>query len=133
MNDREPIYVISPLTAIEYAEGLVTTQHDHELLAEELCYFAAKAGFAPFAPHIHYTRFLDDKVPEERQIGIECGLAILKRFGRVFVFTRQHPKKLSGGMTAEVASAERLGLIVEYDPPCWVNVNPVPAHPKSVR
>lgn len=31
-------------------------------------------GEAPFASHLFYTQFLDDDVPEERELGIECGL-----------------------------------------------------------
>lgn len=31
-------------------------------------------GEAPLASHLLYTQFLDDLVPEEREIGIECGL-----------------------------------------------------------
>ncbi len=31
-------------------------------------------GEAPFASHRFYTQFLDDTIPEERAMGIECGL-----------------------------------------------------------
>ena len=32
-------------------------------------------GEAPFASHMLYTQFLDDDDPDEREAGIECGLA----------------------------------------------------------
>lgn len=32
-------------------------------------------GEAPFASHAVYTQFLSDRIPEHRDIGIECGLA----------------------------------------------------------
>ncbi len=40
-----------------------------EALADSL-----SRGEAPFASHLFYTLFLDDDVPEERDLGIECGL-----------------------------------------------------------
>lgn len=33
-----------------------------------------KLGEAPFAMHGFYTRYLDDNVPEERLLGMQCGL-----------------------------------------------------------
>lgn len=39
---------------------------------------------APFASHGFYTFYLDDKVPEERMVGIECGLAWGKLSSHVF-------------------------------------------------
>lgn len=35
-----------------------------------------KRGEAPFASHMLYTQVLDDSIPEEREMGIEAGLAI---------------------------------------------------------
>ena len=32
-------------------------------------------GEAPLASHMLYTQFLDDDIPEQRDMGIECGLA----------------------------------------------------------
>ncbi len=32
-------------------------------------------GEAPFASHMLYTQFLDDDIPDQRETGIECGLA----------------------------------------------------------
>ena len=37
--------------------------------------WALKQGYAPFLSHLLYTQVLDDDVPEERQQGIEAGLA----------------------------------------------------------
>lgn len=48
-------------------------------IAEELCLAVCRAGGAPLAPHILYTRFLDDSIPEERDMGIACGVAWLAR------------------------------------------------------
>jgi hypothetical protein len=35
----------------------------------------ARRNEATIASHLHYTQFLDDKVPEERHLGIRLGLA----------------------------------------------------------
>lgn len=53
-------------------KGGVTT---NEAFAEAVCRFAVLAGYAPFAMHLHYVRFLSDDIPEERGLGITCGLA----------------------------------------------------------
>lgn len=42
--------------------------------AEAICRFAVSLGYAPFAMHLHYTRFLNDNIPDERALGIQCGL-----------------------------------------------------------
>lgn len=34
---------------------------------------------SPFASHSIYPQFLDDTIPEERRLGIECGFAWLKK------------------------------------------------------
>lgn len=42
---------------------------------DAVCRHLSLHGYAPFASHSFYTRFLVDSVPEEREIGIEAGLA----------------------------------------------------------
>jgi len=40
--------------------------------------FVAKdCGAIPIAPHIYFTQFLDDTVPEERSFGLMAGLLLL--------------------------------------------------------
>lgn len=104
------VYVASPLRASGRR-----TQEQHEALAERLCHEVAVAGHAPFAPHLLYTRFLNDAVPAERAAGIACGSAWLAVCDEVWVYTGLG---VSEGMRAEVALAKALGRKVVY-PAGW--------------
>jgi len=74
--------------------------------AERLCRQAVERGCAPFAPHLLYTRFLDDGKPSEREAGIACGQAFMEICDEVWVFTGEG---LSDGMRQDVDHARRLG------------------------
>jgi hypothetical protein len=70
-------------------------------------------GEAPIASHLLYTQpgVLRDEVPEERQHGIDAGLA----WGRVAEATIVYTDLgLSRGMQYGIATAERDGRPVEY-------------------
>ena len=73
--------------------------------AERLCRKAVERGCAPFAPHLLYTRFLDDGKTSEREAGIACGLTFMETCDEVWVFTGEG---LSDGMRREVDHARRL-------------------------
>lgn len=80
---------------------------DHIAIAEHLCWEAIVRGCAPFAPHLLYTRFLDDNSPSEREKGIACGLAFLEACDEVWVYTSEG---VSDGMWREIEHAQRLGI-----------------------
>ena len=82
--------------------------------AERICRQSAVArGCAPFAPHLLYTRFLDDEKASEREAGIACGLAFMEVCDEVWVFTGEG---ISDGMRLEVDYARYLGKpIIELD------------------
>ena len=73
--------------------------------AERLCRKAVERGCAPFAPHLLYTRFLDDEKASEREAGITCGLTFMETCDEVWVFTGDG---ISDGMRREVDQARRL-------------------------
>jgi len=70
-------------------------------------------GEAPYASHLLYTQegVLDDLIPEERELGIEAGLAIGKTFDATVVYT---DRGISRGMKYGIERAEREGRPVEY-------------------
>ncbi len=74
-------------------------------LAERLCRQVIGGG-APFAPHLLYPRFLDDRNPSERECGIACGLTFMEVCDEVWVYSGNG---LSSGMRREVDHAIRLG------------------------
>lgn len=85
------------------------TVREHLDTARALCREAALAGDAPFAPHLLYPQFLDDRHPRERDLGIACGLAWLAAADRVHVFGTP-----TEGMARELAEARRLGTEVRF-------------------
>lgn len=78
------------------------------LRAQRYCRFAAMLGRLPIAPHLLFPRFLDESLPEERALGIECGLALLDRCPEIWVFGSQ----ISSGMAAEIEKAKRRNLVI---------------------
>jgi hypothetical protein len=100
------IYVASPLRA----RGK-RTQQDNEKYAEALCRDVLAQGHAPFAPHLLYTRMLDDSKVEERKRGMDAGLSWLEIVDEVWVATAFG---ISEGMRAEVAFAKSIGKTVLY-------------------
>ena len=75
-------------------------------VAEKLCRVIALAGCVPFAPHLFYTRFLDDDDPAERRLGITLGLSFMAACDEVWVYARDG---ISSGMKMELEHAVRLG------------------------
>ena len=73
--------------------------------AEAYCLEATKEGVIPFAPHIYFTRFLDDTDPEQRLLGMHMGIEMLKICQEIWVYGEP-----SEGMKQEVEIAEKLGI-----------------------
>ncbi len=74
-------------------------------VAERLCRKVVEAGHAPFPPHLIYTRFLDDRDPSERVLGIACALTFMAVCDEVWVYTADG---FSSGMGRELDHAFRL-------------------------
>lgn len=74
-------------------------------------------GEAPIASHLLYTRpgILNDKIPEERQLGIEAGLA-WRAVAQASVVYVDHG--ISKGMQYGIDDAKRSGRPVEYRKLC---------------
>lgn len=111
------IFVCSPL------RGDTTAVVDSNLrLAENLCHAAMTLeGVAVFAPHLHYTLFLDDEVPEERLLGITAGQSFLDACDEIWVYAH---RGISNGMAAEIELASRLEMPIRINPMCWEEVEP---------
>lgn len=72
----------------------------NEAFAEDCCKLVADNGGAPFAPHLIFTRFLDDTIEDDRETGIECGKAWLLSADCALFFT---DNGLTHGMLLEIA------------------------------
>ena len=99
-KNRRKVYVASP-----YA-GNVKANVD---AAIRYCRKVIDAGYMPVASHLMYPRILNDDDPEERDLGLLFGLALLQICDEVWVFGR-----ISPGVEQEIEEAKRLKKKVRY-------------------
>ena len=93
------IYVASP-----YAGDIEKNTE----FAKSACRHVMNEGHAFFAPHLLYPQFLDDSNPQERQAGLDMGLAMLPRCDELWCYG----DRISYGMHLEIEEAGRLGIPV---------------------
>jgi hypothetical protein len=65
----------------------------------------------PFAPHLFYTRFLDEFSEAERNLGIQMGIEDLEECQELWAFLPKDGRP-TRGMTLEIARATRLGMTI---------------------
>ena len=106
------VYICSPLRGV----GRYNDPKENERLAEMLCRIACIYGYAPFAPHLYFPRFLNDRHPPQRRLGLRAGLCFLEICDEVWVYTR---RGISEGMQGEIKAAKGLSIPVVWDPPVW--------------
>lgn len=80
--------------------------------AEEFCRFVVDQGHLPYAPHVFFTRFLDDTVEKERKAGIAGGIEFLKVCDEMWVFG----EVVSEGMKKEIEVASEMGIPITFVP-----------------
>ena len=100
-RNRRKVYVVS-----RYA-GDVSA---NVAAAVRYCRYVIDAGYMPLASHLLYPQMLDDGRPEEREMGLAFGLALLALCDEVWIF--DDGRGLSDGMAAEEREARRLGKAV---------------------
>ena len=84
--------------------------------AAAYCRAIAEAGAVPMAPHLYFSGYLDDRIPEERTAGMKMGLHILKRCDELWVFGTP-----TEGMKGEIKLAMSLNIPILYIPEETVN------------
>ena len=93
------IYVASP-----YAGDI----EQNTEFARKACRHVMNEGHAFFAPHLLYPQLLDDSKPQERQAGLDMGLAMLPRCDELWCYG----DRISFGMHLEIEEAVRIGIPV---------------------
>lgn len=73
------------------------------------CRRVIDAGYMPVASHLLYPQILDDNIPEERELGLMFGLALLRMCDEVWVFGTVSP-----GVAQEIEEAKRLKKQIRY-------------------
>ena len=101
------VYICSPLRG----DGSPEAIRKNIQRARNYCEDALKERVIPIAPHIYFTQFLDDRIPEQRMLGLKMGLELLTVCHEIWVYGKY---KISEGMQAEIDFAERIGLPVMY-------------------
>jgi len=72
--------------------------------------FAVDKGFIPVAPHLLFPQFLDDTNPQERDLGLFFGNALMSKCSEVWVFG----SVISPGMQAEIKRARWKNYRLRY-------------------
>ena len=103
MTKGKLVYIASPYAGD--VEGNVE-------FAKAACRYAATKGDTPVAVHLMYPRFLDDRVPEEREAGLKMGRRVLAACEEIWLCG----ERMSAGMKAEEAEAKRLGIPIRKVP-----------------
>jgi hypothetical protein len=96
---KKKIYVCSP------CKGDVKTNIENARLYSK---YVASQGFIPFTPHIYFTEFLNDNIPEERQVGLKLALEWLFQCHELWCFG----EAVSEGMKNEIEIAKKIGMKV---------------------
>ena len=84
---------------------------DVETNIENAIYWCKKAtnqGYLPIAPHLYFPQFLDDDIPNERELGIAWGIDILNECDELWMCS----ENISDGMKREIEYARTQGIPV---------------------
>lgn len=100
------VYICSPYNAKTEVERTANAA-----FAEKYCRYVVNEGNIPIAPHIYFTRFMDNGNEAERILGQEIGIELLKKADSMMVLIRN--ENISAGMEREIKyAANHLGIPV---------------------
>ncbi len=99
-KNRRKVYVAS-----RYAGDV----ERNTMAAVTYCRRVISEGYMPVASHLLYPQILNDDDPEERNLGLLFGLALLRMCDEVWVFG-----EVSSGMAQEIEEAKRLKKPLRY-------------------
>ena len=98
---RPIVFICSP-----YADDPL----NNERRAIRYCRFAVQQGYIPIAPHIYFTRILDERVPADRELGLFMGQVLLTKCVELWVFG----SRITTGMERELSKAEERNMPIRY-------------------
>ena len=79
-------------------------------MARKYCRFAVDKHYLPIAPHLLFTQFMDDTIPEERETAIFMNFVLMSKCAEMWVFGYV----ISAGMQAEINRAKRKNIKIRY-------------------
>ena len=98
---RPIVYICSPYSG--------NVNHNIEM-ARKYSRFAVDRHYLPIAPHLLFTQFMDDTVPEERETAIFMDFVLMSKCAEMWVFG----DTISAGMQAEINRAKRKYMKIRY-------------------
>lgn len=98
---RPIVYICSPYSG--------NTEKNTEN-ARKYSRFAVDNHCLPITPHIYFTQFMDDNIPEERDTAIFMNWVLMSKCAELWVFG----EIISEGMKAEIERARRKHLKIRY-------------------
>ena len=102
MKKNDIVYICSPLSA-PTKEGI---RQNMEKAADYARLVSGIFGCRAIAPHGFIPEYLDDNIPEEREIGLAFGLDLLKLSKAVIVCGN----RISSGMRGEIKMAGEMNI-----------------------
>lgn len=72
--------------------------------------FAVDQHCLPITPHIYFTQFMDDNIPDERETAMFMNLVLMSKCAELWVFG----DVISKGMKAEIDRAKRKNMKIRY-------------------
>lgn len=99
-KNRRKIYVASKYSGDVDANVAAAISYCRRVIDE---------GYMPIASHLLYPQILNDNNPEERELGLMFGLALLRLCDEVWVFG-----SVSQGVAREIEEAKRLKKRLRY-------------------
>ena len=100
-NYRPMIYICSPYSG--------NTEKNTEN-ARKYSRFAVDCHYLPITPHIYFTQFMNDNIPEERDIAIFMNWVLISKCEQLWVFG----DNISTGMKTEIDRAKRKHMKIRY-------------------
>lgn len=79
-------------------------------LAREFCATAVDHGYAPLAPHLLLTQFMDDENPHQRHKAFGINKRLLRACNQLWVYQ----PRISLGMRQEITWARQLNKPIRY-------------------
>ena len=79
-------------------------------LAHNICRTALKCKRIPFAPHLLFPQFMNDRNPAERELAMFMNRILLSKCDELWLYTPH----VSAGMRAEVCWAKALGTPIRF-------------------
>lgn len=104
MDKKELVYICSPLSA-PTREGI---QKNMNKAAYYTALVAKEFDCRAIAPHSFLPEYLDDSIPEEREVALAFELSVLKIAKAMVVCG----KRISSGMNGEIKKAKEWGIPV---------------------